>query len=233
MIKNRYSKLFSNAWDNYIDMNPTEIIMTGKKTSVMNEIPVFKLIGSFSGWEENDLKKDIMSENETTVKFKIKDLKSCWSQPNVMNGSGYVENVISKTINLSKFNPDKTLLTNLTIGKYYSVGLVFENIIYGSLRIYDDYQNIIKNIFPNNKNKIEFTFCATTPSIYIDFMDNDENNILKEVKYGELNGAIKCPIDNIKSNINNLTVANRTFKIDGQKLSASNVLMVLFLSNNS
>ena len=230
---NRYSKMFGKAWENYIDVNPTEIIMTGKKTTFMNEKPVFKLIGSFSGWEENDMKKDIMSENETTVKFKISDLKKCWSQPNVMDGSGCIDNIVTNDLNISKFNPDKTLVAGLVVGKYYCVGLIFEKVVETHFRIYDDYQNIIKNMYPIKSNKLEFKFKATTPSIYIDFMGIDENNVLKTVKYGELNGAIKCPIDNIKANIDDITVGNRTFKVEGQKLSASNVLMVVYLSNNS
>ena len=88
-------------------------------------------------------------------------------------------------------------------------------------------------MYPIKSNKLEFKFKATTPSVYIDFMGIDENNVLKTVKYGELNGAIKCPIDNIKANIDDITVGNRTFKVEGQKLSASNVLMVVYLSNNS
>ena len=150
-----------------------------------------------------------------------------------MDGSGCIDNIVTNDLNISKFNPDKTLVAGLVVGKYYCVGLIFEKVVETHFRIYDDYQNIIKNMYPIKSNRLEFKFKATTPSIYIDFMGIDENNVLKAVKYGELNGAIKCPIDNIKANIDDITVGNRTFKVEGQKLSASNVLMVVYLSNNS
>lgn len=230
--QNRYSKLFESTWDKYIEMNPTEIVLVGKKTSYMKETPKFNLIGSFSGWEEKDVRKDIMSENETTIKLRIKDLINCYSQPGVLDGNGKLINEGKLNVSLSNDDENPLLLERLEINKDYAIKLSFQNTLESKISIKNDYGQIYCTGYPEtDRNDILLKFKTTSPNVYLDFGKNI--NSLVSIQYGQLDGSIRCPIDNIKSNIDHVTVSNRTFKIDGQKLSAANTLMVVYLSNNS
>lgn len=234
-VQNRYSKLFESAWNNYLKMNPSDIIMTGKKTDRMEQVPIYRLTGAFSGWVENDTKKDIITEMDTTVKIKVKDLMSCWSQPGVMPGSGFQENIQE---NKNIYIDDEVLLfENIQVNKVCEISLeydIIDNPITKKIvSFYNEHNQIYKQIQINKSGKgiISFKFNSSGTSIFMNSSMGTPGMTTSNFKIGNLNGAIKCPIDNIKSNIDTLTVSNRSFKIDGQKLSASNVLMVLTLSN--
>lgn len=235
--KNWYHKNFERTWNDYLNRNSVDIVLTGKKTPRMNKVPIYRLTGVFSGWDETDIKQDIVTDTETTVKIKISDLLKNRSQADVLDGSGLVLNEI---IDEQEYSDGTHLLVNgLEIGKYYKVVLPFqiknqENLVNKTIEIHSENGYVYRTFKQNSEinDTIELTFQAMSRQLMVTVNGIGVISI-KNISFGILDGTVPCPVENIKANIEYLTVGDRTFNIEGQKLSASNSLMVIKLSNRS
>lgn len=221
-----FYKRFEKTWDRYLKRHSTEIILTGIKRNVMTEVPKFTLIGAFSGWDDNDEKKDILGEVGTTAKIKVSDLQQLYSQPGIMKGNGRV----IKTFKPS-FIFEKVLYQEISLNKSYKLKLNIQgNKFTGTIKIYNEENKLYKKIMVNNSKELIINIVSNGEKLYIDYSES-VGDILCDVLIELLDDSVPCPINNLKSEIDFLTAQGRSFKIDSQELSGSGNLMILTLSN--
>lgn len=221
-----FYKRFEKTWDRYLKRHSTEIILTGIKRSLMSEAPKYIIIGAFSGWNDDDEKRDILAEVGTTAKIKVSDLKQTYSQPGIMKGNGRITESFTPS-----FIFEKVLYQETILNKSYQIKMKIlgENFA-GNIKLYNEENKIYKKIIVNSPKELNINIVANGEKLYIDYTEV-EGGISCEISINSLDDSVPCPISNLKSEIDFLTAQGRTFKIDSQELSGSGNLMILNLSN--
>lgn len=221
-----FYKRFEKTWDRYLKRHSTEITLTGIKRSLMSEAPKFIITGAFSGWNDDDEKRDILAEVGTTAKIKVSDLKQTYSQPGIMKGNG---RIIKSFI--PSFIFEKVLYQETVLNKSYQIkiNILGENFA-GNIKLYNEENKIYKKIIINSPKELNINLVSIGEKLYIDYTEV-EGDIDCKISINLLDDSVPCPISNLKSEIDFLTAQGRTFKIDSQELSGSGNLMILNLSN--
>lgn len=230
--RTRFSKTFEKIWDKYLDRNATDIILVGKKSPNMTQVPIFNVTGAFSGWNEKDMSKNELIDFNSILKIKIVDLQNTYSQEDVMKGSG--KSIIESVNENSYTNEDALIFDNLNIGGTYVIQIEYR--FDGDTRMikaHNERGMAYNNFIINNTDgdTIELRIIATGRHLYLDCRGIGGDFTVSKSTIGKPDGSVQCPILNLKSSIDYITVGDRTFKINSQQLSASNTLTVLELVN--
>lgn len=221
-----FNKRFEKTWDKLLKRNSSEIILVGLKKATMKEAPQFIINGIFSGWTNTDNKKDIFGETNTTIKLKITDIENTYSQPGLIKGSGK----IIDSFDFEKIQ-DKTLYLNTNINKSYIINLKISNVKYKTIiNIYNEENKTYTKLILTNDKELQIPIISIGEKIYIDYNESI-GDINCEATLNLVDESLKCPLMNLKSEIDFVQVQNRTFKIDSQTMNGSGNLMILTVSN--
>lgn len=221
-----FNKRFEKTWDKLLKRNSSEIILVGLKKATMKEAPQFIINGVFSGWTNTDNKKDIFGETNTTIKLKITDIENTYSQPGLIKGSGK----IIDSFDFEKVQ-DKTLYLNTNINKSYIINLKISNVKYKTIiNVYNEENKTYTKLILTNDKELQIPIISIGEKIYIDYNESI-GDINCEATLNLVDESLKCPLMNLKSEIDFVQVQNRTFKIDSQTMNGSGNLMILTVSN--